>query len=61
MPAGTLIRPSSDTTTAAPTSTLTATATPAAVVLPTATRTAVPGCSQGPSAPPAIYYDFVLA
>ncbi|HJM88494.1 MAG TPA: hypothetical protein QF624_02565 [Dehalococcoidia bacterium] len=27
----------------------------------TATRTAVPGCSPGPSAPPAIYYGFELA
>lgn len=54
-----LVRPSAD---SPPASTRTATPeqTPAVTPEPTPVRTPVAGCSQGPAAPPAIYYGFGL-
>ena len=57
--------PAAATTAQTPTATVTPAAivrTPAATpaVPPTPTRTPVPGCAQGPSAPPATYYGFGL-
>jgi len=61
----TLLRASASSPSAAATGTATvtatATATPTPTVQPLVTRTPVPGCAQGATTPPAIYYGFGLA